>query len=143
VSTSDLPALNAVLNGTSAVLLLAGWRQIRGRRVPPHRAFMIAAICVSAAFLASYLTYHSLHGSTRFLAQGPIRAVYMTVLATHTVLAAVVVPLVVVTFTFALRARFDRHRRWARVTFPIWLYVSVTGVLIYLMLYQWFPSQPG
>jgi len=136
VTVSDLPALNATLNATSAVLLTTGWILIRRGRIAQHRAVMIAAVCTSALFLISYLVYHAQVGSVRFTKQGPIRAVYFTILLTHTVLAAAIVPLVLVTLTRALRARYERHRRIARWTMPIWLYVSVTGVIVYLMLYQ-------
>jgi uncharacterized membrane protein YozB (DUF420 family) len=136
VTVSDLPALNATLNATSAVLLTTGWILIRRGRIAQHRAVMIAAVCTSILFLISYLVYHAQVGSVRFTKQGPIRAVYFTILLTHTVLAATIVPLVLVTLTRALRARYERHRRIARWTMPIWLYVSVTGVIVYLMLYQ-------
>ena len=136
MTVSDLPALNATLNATSAVLLTTGWILIRRGRIAQHRAVMIAAVCTSILFLISYLVYHAQVGSVRFTKQGPIRAVYFTILLTHTVLAAAIVPLVLVTLTRALRARYERHRRIARWTMPIWLYVSVTGVIVYLMLYQ-------
>jgi len=136
VTVSDLPALNATLNATSAVLLTTGWILIRRGRIAQHRAVMIAAVCTSALFLISYLVYHAQVGSVRFTKQGPIRAVYFTILLTHTVLAVAIVPLVLVTLTRGLRARYERHRRIARWTMPIWLYVSVTGVIVYLMLYQ-------
>jgi uncharacterized membrane protein YozB (DUF420 family) len=136
VTVSDLPALNATLNATSAVLLTTGWILIRRGRIAQHRAVMIAAVCTSALFLISYLVYHAQVGSVPFTKQGPIRAVYFTILLTHTVLAAAIVPLVLVTLTRGLRARYERHRRIARWTMPIWLYVSVTGVVVYLMLYQ-------
>jgi uncharacterized membrane protein YozB (DUF420 family) len=136
VTVSDLPALNATLNATSAVLLTTGWILIRRGRIAQHRAVMIAAVCTSVLFLISYLVYHAQVGSVRFTKQGPIRAVYFTILLTHTVLAAAIVPLVMVTLTRGLRARYERHRRIARWTMPIWLYVSVTGVIVYLMLYQ-------
>jgi len=136
VTVSDLPALNATLNATSAVLLTTGWILIRRGRIAQHRAVMISAVCTSALFLISYLVYHAQVGSVPFTKQGPIRAVYFTILLTHTVLAATIVPLVLVTLTRALRARYERHRRIARWTMPIWLYVSVTGVIVYLMLYQ-------
>ena len=136
MTVSDLPALNATLNATSAVLLTTGWILIRRGRIAQHRAVMIAAVCTSILFLISYLVYHAQVGSVRFTKQGPIRAVYFTILLTHTVLAVAIVPLVLVTLTRALRARYERHRRIARWTMPIWLYVSVTGVIVYLMLYQ-------
>jgi len=136
VTVSDLPALNATLNATSAVLLTTGWILIRRGRIAQHRAVMIAAVCTSILFLISYLIYHAQVGSVRFTKQGPIRAVYFTILLTHTVLAVAIVPMVLVTLTRGLRARYERHRRIARWTMPIWLYVSVTGVIVYLMLYQ-------
>ena len=136
MTVSDLPALNATLNATSAVLLTTGWILIRRGRIAQHRAVMIAAVCTSILFLISYLIYHAQVGSVRFTKQGPIRAVYFTILLTHTVLAVAIVPMVLVTLTRGLRARYERHRRIARWTMPIWLYVSVTGVIVYLMLYQ-------
>lgn len=130
------PALNATLNGTSAVLIATGRVLIRQKRVLAHRACMIAAVASSTLFLASYVYYHAHVGSVRFTGQGWIRQVYFGILLTHTTLAAVVVPLVIITLARGLRSRFDRHRAIARWTYPIWLYVSVTGVVIYLMLYQ-------
>lgn len=137
----DLPFLNACLNGSSAVCLLFGWQAARRGQVPRHRGFMIAALTLSALFLASYLVYHAQAGTTRFVGPAPVRALYLAILGTHTVLAAIVPVLVAVTLNHALRARFDRHRKIARWTMPVWLYVSVTGVIVYLMLYQWFPSR--
>ena len=136
MTVSDLPAVNAMLNATAAVLLAIGWVLIRRGEIARHRAFMIAACATSVLFLASYLTYHAQVGSVRFTKQGPIRAVYFTILLTHTVLAAAIVPMVLVTLSRGLRARYDRHRRIARWTLPLWMYVSVTGVVVYLMLYQ-------
>ena len=135
MSLADLPALNAVLNGTSAVLLAVGYVLIRQRRIAAHRACMLLALVTSAAFLASYLTYHYHVGSVAYRGAGWTRPVYFTILITHTVLAVTVVPLALVTVGRALRGRFDRHVRIARLTLPIWFYVSVTGVVIYLMLY--------
>jgi putative membrane protein len=135
IPLTALPALNAVLNGTSAVLLTAGFLAIRRRHVRTHRACMLAAFTTSIVFLVSYLTYHLQVGTTRFPGQGWIRPVYFTLLGTHTILAATIPPLAIVTLTFALGARFARHARLARWTFPLWLYVSVTGVAIYVMLY--------
>lgn len=140
---SQLPALNAALNATAFVLLVLGWRAIRAGRIARHRAFMVSALAVSATFLASYLVYHYHHGSTPFAGEGAIRPVYYGILLTHTVLATVQVPLIVTTVAFAARDNFARHRRWARVTWPIWAYVSLTGVLIYLMLYHWFAAPGG
>lgn len=130
------PALNAALNGTSAVLIATGIALIRSGRRQAHRGVMIAAVISSTLFLASYLYYHYHVGSVRFTGQGWIRPVYFGILLTHTLLAAVVVPLVIVTLARGLRERFDRHRAIARWTYPIWLYVSVTGVVIYVLLYQ-------
>ena len=134
-----LPHLNACLNGTSAILLFTGYRFIRSRNVIAHRACQIAALVVSLLFLASYLTYHYNHGSTRFLGTGLVRPIYFTILTSHTILAIVIVPLVVLTFYRAFRGDFLRHRRIARITLPLWLYVSVTGVIVYLMLYHLYP----
>ena len=131
-----LPHLNAFLNGTSAVLLTTGYSFIRARNVIAHRACQIAALVVSLLFLVSYLTYHYHHGTTRFLGTGFVRPVYFTILTTHTILAVVIVPLVVLSFYRAFRGDFIRHRRIARVTLPLWLYVSVTGVVVYVMLYR-------
>jgi len=139
MSIADLPALNAALNATAAFLLSAGFFFIRRRRITAHKACMLSAVCVSTAFLTSYVIYHWEHGSTRFTHPGAIRWVYYAVLLTHVLLAIVTVPLVSITATRALRGHFDRHRRIARWTWPIWMYVSITGVLIYLMLYRWFP----
>lgn len=130
------PALNASLNLLTTVFLVAGYVFMRRRQIARHRAMMITALSCSVLFLASYLWYHAHVGSKPFDGQGWIRPVYFTILLTHTVLAALVPPLALVTLTFGLRSRFDRHRRIARWTFPIWLYVSVTGVVIYLMLYR-------
>ena len=135
MTASQLPALNAALNSLSAVFLCAGYFFIRRRNRDAHRRCMVAALTASTLFLVSYLAYHFQVGSIGFKGQGWIRSVYFTILITHTILAAAVVPLVLVTIVRALRERFDAHRRIARWTFPIWLYVSVTGVVIYLMLY--------
>ena len=132
----DLPALNAVLNATSAGLLALGYVLIRRGRRRAHQQVMQAALVCSALFLASYLTYHAQVGSVRFPGQGPIRTVYFAILISHTILAAVIVPLVIVTFVRARRGRFERHRAIARVTLPLWAYVSVTGVIVYWMLYR-------
>jgi putative membrane protein len=136
LSLSDLPALNAALNATSAALLAAGYVLVRLGRTGAHRNVMLGALACSALFLASYLVYHFQVGSVRFTGRGPIRSVYFAVLLSHTVLAVVNVPLVVATVARAAQGRFDAHRRLARVTLPIWAYVSVTGVLIYWMLYR-------
>ena len=138
---STLPHINAGLNATSAALLASGYYFIRRRRVTAHLRCMVAALVVSLVFLASYLVYHFNHGSTRFAGKGTIRPVYFTILLTHTVLAVVIVPLVVLTVARAWRGQFDRHSRVARWTLPLWAYVSVTGVLVYLLLYQLYPSR--
>ena len=136
MTVRDLPALNAVLNGASGLLIATGWVLIRrGQRVA-HKRVMLSAVACSAVFLVSYLTYHSHVGSVRFQGQGPIRTVYFAILISHTILAAAIVPLVLITVSHGLRERFDRHRRIARVTLPLWAYVSVTGVVIYWMLYR-------
>lgn len=134
------PVINASLNGASAVLLLVGRSLIKRGRVSAHRIVMIVALCASTVFLASYLYYHAHVGSVHFQGQGWSRPVYFSILISHTILAATIVPLVIITFSRALRGRFDRHRAIARWTFPLWLYVSITGVVIYVMLYQLYPS---
>jgi len=137
ISITDLPAVNATLNATSAVLLFNGYRLIRKKRITAHKRSMIAACCASVLFLISYLTYHYFHGSTPFPGQGWIRPVYFSILISHTILATAIVPLVLITLTRALKERFDAHGRIARWTLPLWFYVSVTGVVIYFMLYHW------
>jgi len=137
---SVLPHLNALLNGASAVLLLAGWTFIRRLRIKAHRNCQVSAVVTSTLFLASYLTYHYYHGATRFPGQGIARWIYFAILISHTILAIVIVPLVLVTLYRAIRGDFERHRKIARWTLPIWLYVSVTGVIVYLMLYQIYPA---
>jgi putative membrane protein len=129
-------ALNASLNGTSAVLLTCGYAAIRARRIAVHKAFMIAAFLTSTAFLISYLLYHYRVGHVAFQGQGWIRPVYFTLLLTHTVLAIVIVPMIIVTLRRAWLEKFDKHRIIARWTLPLWMYVSVTGVIVYLMVYQ-------
>ena len=136
MTVQDLPALNASLNALATVFLVAGWVLIRQRKREAHRACMLAAFAVSTAFLTSYLVYHYNVGSVRFQQQGPIRTVYLTILFTHIVLAIVIVPLIFMSLSRALSARFDKHRRIARWTMPLWLYVSVTGVVVYVMLYR-------
>jgi uncharacterized membrane protein YozB (DUF420 family) len=138
LTIGDLPAVNATLNATAAILLLLGYREIRRGRMNQHRAFMIAACIASTLFLISYVTYHAHAGSRRFTGQGTVRVVYFIILISHVVLATAILPLALITLSRALRERFDRHRAIARWTFPIWLYVSVTGVAVYLMLYHWF-----
>ena len=136
MTTRDLPTLNAVLNAASAFLLVAGWALVRRGRRDAHRLAMLGALATSAAFLASYLVYHFQVGSVRFTGRGAIRAVYFAVLLSHTVLAAAIVPLVLVTVARALRGRFDAHRAVARYALPLWLWVSVSGVVVYWMLYR-------
>ena len=136
LTLNDLPALNAILNGTSAVLLVCGYVLIRSGRDRAHKRFMLAALTSSALFLTSYVIYHANTGSRPFPGQGPIRVIYFAILITHVVLAAAIVPLALITATRGLRSQFDRHVRIARWTLPLWLYVSVTGVVIYLMLYR-------
>lgn len=137
---SSLPHLNAILNATSALLLLNGFRSIKRGNVRAHRNCQIAAVVTSALFLVSYLTYHYYHGSTRFTGQGIVRPLYFAILISHTILAVVIVPLILITIYRAARADFVRHRRIARWTLPLWLYVSITGVVVYLMLYQIYPT---
>ena len=133
---TDLPALNASLNAIAAVLLVIGYILIRKRKIAQHRLVMLSAFATSALFLTSYLVYHANVGSRPFPGQGPIRTIYFTILFTHVVLAAAILPMALITLNHALRQRFTRHVPIARWTLPIWLYVSVTGVIVYLMLYQ-------
>ncbi len=136
MTLSSLPTLNAILNGVSGLFLVAGYLMIRQRRIRAHRAYMVSAFTTSTLFLISYLTYHFNVGSVAFTGQGAIRVVYFTILISHVVLAALILPLALTTLVQALRERFDQHARIARWTLPIWLYVSVTGVVVYLMLYR-------
>ncbi len=136
IDPTQLPTVNATLNGIAAVLLAVGWVLIRRGRIRAHRAVMLAAFGCSILFLISYLIYHAQVGSVAFQGQGPIRTVYFTVLLTHTVLATAVPILAMITLTRAFRRQFPRHRAIARWTLPIWLYVSVTGVMVYWMLYR-------
>src|SRR3954465_6679344 len=136
MSVHDLPAVNASLNATSGVLLLIGYLLMRQRRIEMHRKVMIAAFITSSLFLVCYVVYHAQVGSVRFTRTGFVRPLYFTILITHVTLAAVVLPLALVTLSRALKARYARHRTIARWTFPIWLYVSVTGVLVHVLLYQ-------
>jgi uncharacterized membrane protein YozB (DUF420 family) len=133
------PGLIASLNGVSALLLVAGRYMIARGRMAAHRAFMIAAVVSSALFLVCYVYFHAHVGDILFLGQGVWRTVYFAILIPHVTLAIVIVPLVIITLSRGLRARYDRHRAIARWTFPLWMYVSVTGVIVYFMLYQWFP----
>jgi putative membrane protein len=131
-----LPTVNAALNATAAALLVWGFLLIRRKRIPQHRAVMMTAFATSCLFLAGYLTYHFQVGTVRFQGTGALRGLYLAILGTHTVLAAAVPPLAIVTLNRGLSSRFDKHRRIARWTLPIWLYVSVTGVVVYVMLYH-------
>jgi uncharacterized membrane protein YozB (DUF420 family) len=133
---SDLPALNATLNAISTVFLSAGWVLIRQRKIEAHRLCMLGAFVTSALFLTSYLVYHANVGSVPYRGQGVARTIYFAILITHVILAAAILPLALVTLSRALSRRFDRHRAIARWTLPVWLYVSITGVVIYVMLYQ-------
>jgi uncharacterized membrane protein YozB (DUF420 family) len=135
MSVEQLPALNASLNSLSALLVLLGYAFIRTRRITAHRVCMLLAVLASVLFLSSYLVYHAQVGSMPFQGRGWIRPIYFTILISHTILATAVVPLVALTLFRALRGRFERHRAIARWTLPIWVYVSVTGVIVYLMLY--------
>lgn len=136
MSVNDLPALNASLNGLSTVLLITGYAFIRARQRDKHRICMIAALVTSALFLTSYVIYHAQVGSVPFKGTGWIRTVYFAVLIPHVILAAAIVPPILITASRGLTAKYDKHRRIARWTLPLWLYVSVTGVIVYLMLYQ-------
>ncbi len=137
MTLSALPTVNAILNSTCAVLLAIGLVAIRRKRRTLHIRCMLAAAVVSGAFLVSYLTYHAVHGSTRFEGEGLSRLFYFAVLLSHTVLAVANVPLVLLTLYRAARGNFAAHRRIARVAWPVWMYVSVTGVLVYFLLYHW------
>jgi uncharacterized membrane protein YozB (DUF420 family) len=136
IGIHDLPAVNATLNGTSAVLLSSGYVLIRQGKQDTHKKVMLTAFTVSILFLISYLFYHSQVGSVHYPHTGTLRVIYLTILTSHTILAAMVPVLAIITLRRALKNKFDRHRRIARWTLPIWLYVSVTGVIVYLMLYQ-------
>jgi putative membrane protein len=142
MTIQDIPALNASLNAVATVLIVTGYGLIRAKRVAAHRACMTTAIMVSAVFLVGYVTHKILvHGvHTPFGGTGAIRVIYLAMLITHIILAMAIVPLVLRTFLLARRGDFARHRAWARWTFPVWLYVSVTGVLVYFFLYQWYPA---
>ncbi|PYR54386.1 MAG: DUF420 domain-containing protein [Acidobacteria bacterium] len=136
MTVHDLPAVNASLNALSGILLITGYVLIRARRIQQHRACMIAAFAASSLFLISYVVYHVQVGSVRFTRQGFVRPLYYTILITHVTLAATVLPLAIITLSRGLKARFPEHRRIARWTLPVWMYVSVTGVLVYVLLYQ-------
>jgi putative membrane protein len=142
----DLPPINATLNGMSTCLIALGWNAILHQRKRTHIVLMVSALVCSTAFLACYLSYHFGllsavgEGSVKFTTEGWVRYVYYLILGTHLLLAFIILPLVIITVIPALRSRFDRHRKLGRFTMPIWLYVSVTGVIVYFMLYKWFPS---
>jgi putative membrane protein len=140
MTINDLPAVNATLNGLSAVFLGAGFVCIKKKNISAHRLFMISAFVTSVIFLACYLTYHYYHGVTIFRNPAWFRPIYLTLLGTHTILAVVIVPLILMTLSRALRQRFDRHKAIARWTWPLWMYVSITGVIVYCLLYQIFPQ---
>ena len=137
---SSLPTVNATLNAIAASLLFIAWLFIRRKNITMHRRFMIAAFATSTLFLASYLFYHYVAGSTRFTGTGGIRTAYFTILLTHTVLAMFVPPLALLSLWNGLKMRVETHRKFARWAFPIWMYVSLSGVLVYMFLYQWFPA---
>jgi len=139
------PPLNASLNALSGILLLIGFTLIKQRRIQAHKRFMLAACTSSVLFLICYVTYHSIRGGvvTKFAGTGMWRTIYLSILTSHTILAVVILPLAIVTVRNGLKMRVPQHRRIARWTFPLWMYVSVTGVLVYFFLYHWFPSQHG
>ncbi len=141
MSLSDLPVLNACLNALSTVFLSLGFYFIRRQNRVGHRNCMVSALCTSAIFLTSYLFYHFQAGRTVFREPGWFRPIYLSILLTHTLLAVAIVPLILVTVSLAVKERFEAHQRWARWTWPMWMYVSVTGVLIYFLLYQIFPQR--
>jgi len=147
VSIYDLPAVNASLNGLSAAFLTAGFIFIRQKKIIPHRNCMISAFCVSVVFLICYISYHTylvrvLHrGPTAFLNPAWFRPIYLVILISHSILAMVIVPMVLITLNRGFRERFDAHKKIARWTWPIWMYVSITGVVVYLLLYQIFPQK--
>ena len=136
MSVTDLPALNAALNTLATVFLLTGYVFVRQKKIAAHRLCMLGALAASAAFLTSYVVYHANVGSRPFTGTGPIRIVYFAVLISHVLLATAIVPMVLMTVSRALAGRFDPHRRIARITWPLWMYVSITGVIVYLMLYR-------
>jgi len=136
LSIADLPHLNAALNAVSAVLLITGWILIKRRRIEQHRIVMIAAVVTSALFLTSYVTYHANVGSRPFPGTGIMRTIYFTILIPHVILAAATLPAILITFVRGLRRDDVRHRRLARLTMPVWLFVSITGVIVYVMLYR-------
>ena len=136
LTLSDLPLINAILNATSAVLLCLGVMHIRQKHIDTHRNFMLAAFAMSTLFLMSYIVYHANVGSKPYPGHGIMRVIYFSILIPHVILAAAVLPLAIITLSRGLRMNVERHRKIAKITFPIWLFVSVTGVIVYLMLYQ-------
>jgi uncharacterized membrane protein YozB (DUF420 family) len=136
IPLESLPTVDAFLNATCTILLVTGYVMIRNKRIAAHRACMLSALGCSVLFLIGYLTYHFQVGTTRYEGEGILRPIYFTILLTHTVLAVAIVPMVLITLTRALKEKFDKHKAIARWTLPIWIYVSVTGVVVYLMLYQ-------
>lgn len=136
-----LPHLNALLNAASGLLLITGYVMVRRRKISLHLTCMVAALVSSALFLISYLVYHYYHGTTRFNGEGWVRPLYFTILLTHTILAVVILPFIFVTVYRAASGQFNKHKRIARVTFPLWLYVSVTGVIVYWMLYHLYAAR--
>ena len=142
MTITDLPAINASLNGLSTVFLTLGYIFIKRGQKDAHRNCMVAAFATSTVFLACYLTYHfSVTAVTRFQGQGIVRPIYFFILITHIILAVIIVPLILVTLNRAWKQRWEFHKRIARWTWPLWMYVSVTGVIVYMMLYQWFPAR--
>lgn len=142
MTTADLPALNAVLNSASTILIVSGFCAIRSGRKQFHAGCMISALITSTAFLAGYLLHKAYHGTTTSEHMGSFRPVYLAILVSHTILAIANLPLLIVTVTAAARRNWARHRLWAAWTLPIWLYVSVTGVVVYFILYHWYPAPP-
>ena len=141
MSVYDLPPVNAVLNGISTLFIILGFILIKKGRPNAHRAAMFTALVSSAAFLTCYLVYHFNAGSVKFTHAGPVKTVYHALLLTHILLAVVNLPMIIITVLAAARKNWTKHRRWAKVTLPVWLYVSITGVLVYLLLYQWYPAE--
>jgi uncharacterized membrane protein YozB (DUF420 family) len=141
IGFNQLPAINASLNAITAGLLFSGYIFIKNRRIAAHRACMLCAVFVSAVFLGCYLYYHFYHGVTRFTTTGWPRALYFSILTTHTFLAIIILPLIFAAVYQALRGRFEKHKRITRWLWPMWMYVSITGVIVYFMLYRWFPPQ--
>lgn len=141
MSLSVLPTVNAILNAITGILIVTGYVLIRRKQMALHRFCMIGAVTTSSLFLVSYIVYHYNHGATRFLGLGIARPIYFTVLFSHTVLAVITAPLVIITIRRAMRGQFGRHLKIAKYTFPMWLYVSVTGIVVYLMLYHLYPSR--